>query len=310
MVQEVSTQSWGSRLLGSLIGILVGIFLIVASFYAVFWNEGHGLHTAQSLEQTEKVLISVPNTPIHTSNDLKVVYLSGQATTNNTLQDSLLGISITAIKLKRTVEMYQWQENKESQSNTQVGGSEQTTTTYHYQPVWSEKLIDSTRFKDQNGHQNPASMPFESISQYAKQVTVGDFYLPHDLIKQINNKTPMDLSTLNLAGVQAIVKQPVQHSGNDIYIGNNPQSPQVGDVRVSVYTVQPQTVSIIAQQIGNSFQAYMAPAGIPISILVTGQQSPQEMIHNAQLENTMMIWIIRLVTLILMMVGIGLILRP
>ena len=111
MVQEVTTKSWGSRIISALWGILIGIGLIIAAFFVVFWNEGHGLRTAQSLEQAQKVLVSVPNSPIDSKNDNKVVYFSGLATTNDVLADSLFGISEKAIKLERKVEMYQWEEN-------------------------------------------------------------------------------------------------------------------------------------------------------------------------------------------------------
>src|SRR5579872_6586602 len=108
MVDEVTTQSWFSRIAGAFFGIIIGIILIIGSFYLVFWNEGNALHTSQSLKQAQQVLISVPNSPIDTSNNLKVVYFTGNATTNDVLQDSLLGISEKAIKLDRKVEMYQW----------------------------------------------------------------------------------------------------------------------------------------------------------------------------------------------------------
>src|SRR5690348_4737278 len=116
MVQEITTQSWFSRIAGAFFGIFIGIALIIGSFVLVFWNEGNALHTSQSLKQTEQVLISVPNSPIDSANNSKVIYFTGMADTSDILKDSLLGISKKAIKLDRKVKMYQWQEETESHS--------------------------------------------------------------------------------------------------------------------------------------------------------------------------------------------------
>lgn len=113
MTEEITTTSWLTRLKDAFIGILVGLALIIGAIVLVFWNEGHSLHTAQSLEQARKVLISVPDAPINNQNNLKVVYLTDLATTKDKLEDSLLGITVNAIHLNRKAEMYQWREKTE-----------------------------------------------------------------------------------------------------------------------------------------------------------------------------------------------------
>src|SRR5579862_3463810 len=154
MVQEVTTTSWGKRIINAFLGVIIGIALIIGAFYLIFWNEGNGLHTAQSLEQTEKVLISIPNKPIDPKNNNQVIYMSGLATTEDILKDTLFNVSEKAIQLNRKVEMYQWKEDVETKKEKQLGGSEQEVKTYTYHKEWSTDLVLSNKFKDQAGHEN------------------------------------------------------------------------------------------------------------------------------------------------------------
>lgn len=310
MVQEVTTTSWLARIKNAFIGILFGIVLIIASFILIFWNEGHGLHTAQSLQQAQQVLISVANAPIDLGNNLRVIYFTGLATTNDDLKDSLLGISVKAIELNRTVEMYQWKENVETTTEKQMGGSEKEVKNYTYELVWSSEPINSDEFKDKTGHVNPKAMSIHSKNQYAEHVTVGDFKLPSELIEKIDKSESVDLSKTDLAAVKQHVNKPVEQAGDTLYVGNSPDSPMVGDLKISVSQVLPQTVSIIGQQTNDTLQAYVAPAGQTVLLLVTGQESPQQMILDAQSANQLLTWILRGVSLLMMIIGIALLLSP
>ena len=310
MVEEVTTTSWFTRLKDAFIGIFIGLALIIGSIVLIFWNEGHSLHTAQSLEQTRKVLISVPNTPVNEQNNLKVVYVSGLATTKDNLVDSLLGITKNAISLNRTVEMYQWKQKTETKTESQLGGSEKKTTTYSYDKVWSKNLIDSSDFKTQEGHQNPAVMPIQSQVQYAKTVTLGDFSLSNELIKQVDVSQPVSLAEVDNDALKTKFNKPVALINNELYLGQDAQNPQLGDIRINLTVVEPQVVSIIGQQTGTTFQAYLAPAGESVLLLETGLHSSDEMIHNALSENAMMAWILRLVSLLLLIAGFSLIMNP
>lgn len=310
MVQEVVTQSWGSRIIGAFWGCLIGLALLIGSFALVFWNEAQGLHTAQALQETAQVLISVPNKPIDPQNNLRVVYFSGLATTSEVLQDSLLGVSQQAIKLARSVEMYQWEENTETKTEKQMGGSESEVKTYTYNQTWSDHLINSNKFKDSQGHKNPARMLVESKDMQAKKVLVGAFYLPPELVSKINGSTILDLSRQDLTALQKKLNKTVQHDDYGLYVGKNPENPEVGDLKIMVSEVLPQTVSVIAQQIRNTVQPYMSPAGQAVGLLVMGQHGPAQVIQQAETENKIQIWAFRLLSLFMMFLGFFMILRP
>lgn len=311
MVQEITTQSWGSRIMSSFFGIIIGIILIIGSFIFIFWNEGHGLHTAKSLQQTQQILIAVPASPIDPKNNLKVIYINGLATTEDILKEPIFGLAENALKLVRKVEMYQWKENVETKTEKEMGGSERTVRTYTYEPVWSENLIDSSKFKEQTGHQNPSTMILSSATQYAQKVTVGDFTLPSELVKQLGGETPIELSKMDLTAVQnKLGNKPIQKYSNVVYVGTDQQSPKIGDLKITMSETLPQDVSVIGQQTGHTLQAYLAPAGQPVILLAMGDSSSQQMIHEAEVANQITTWLFRLISLIMMIIGISLLLRP
>ncbi|MGQ3889326.1 TMEM43 family protein [Legionella sp. CNM-1927-20] len=308
-MQEVTVKTWGSRLKESLAGILFGFILIIFSIYLIFWNENHSLHMTRSLSEACKVLISVSPSPVDNRNNLRVIYVSGLATTNNKLQDPLLNINLVAIALIRKVEMYQWQQEEKTSTEKQIGGSERTIKSYIYKKVWSENLIDSSQFKEGN-YQNPISMPAHSARQVASRVTLGDFTLSPALVEKITSTAPVDLSQIDLDKLKTHFNKPVQLINNELYLGQDIQNPQIGDLRISLSAVLPQEVSIIAQQVGTTLQAYQAKAGEAVLLLSPGQISAQSMIREAQEENRMTMWSIRLVTLIMVIMGFALLMRP
>ncbi|RUR10403.1 hypothetical protein ELY15_08185 [Legionella sp. km772] len=306
----MTTISWGTRIKNAFLGIGVGIVLIIAAIILIFWNEKHSLHMAESLQEAQKILVTVPNSPINPQNNSKVVYFTGLATTTDKLIDSTLGVDVNAINLDRKVEMYQWEEHVKTETQSQMGGSEKQIKTYNYTKTWSDNLIDSSNFKDQEGHQNPTSMPVESRSQYAEKVTVGDFILPRSLLSEIDVSKPIELTEANKDKLKAKLNKPVELVNNQLYVGADPQNPQLGDLKITSTVVYPQDVSIIAQQSGTTIQPYLAPAGESIMLLTTGTVSSIQMIRNALDENKMLAWILRGVSLLMLVIGFSLLLGP
>lgn len=310
MAEEIITTSWFTRIKDAFIGIFFGIGLIVAAIILIFWNERHGLHLAQSLNQAQKILVTVPDAPINPQNNLKVVYFNGVATTKEILDDSLLDIKVPAISLNRDVQMYQWQEHVKTKKESQLGGGEREVKTYSYNKGWYDHIIDSSNFKEKEAHQNPSLMPVKSTLQYANKVTVGDFLVPDFLVKQIAASTPVDLSEKNGSALKAKLNKPVELISNELYFSKNPQALDIGDIKITVSAVYPQPVSIIAQQSGGTLQEYMAPAGESVALISTGVLSSTQMIQDALSSNEMMTWLLRGASLILLIMGFCLIFRP
>ena len=52
------------------------------------------------------------------------------------LIDSIFGVSVQGMQLKRKVEFYQWTERSSTQKRQKLGGGEETVTTYTYEQAW------------------------------------------------------------------------------------------------------------------------------------------------------------------------------
>ncbi len=159
---ETTSISWFTRIKGAIVGIFVGGLLLCVSFMLLWWNEGRAVKTAQSLSEGAGLVMSVPADQVNPAMEGKLVHLSGLIQTQEELSDAELGVSTKAVKLRRTVEMYQWQEEQSTQTTKKLGGGEEQVTTYSYTTVWSSWPQDSSKFKEPTGHTNPAGFPINS----------------------------------------------------------------------------------------------------------------------------------------------------
>ncbi|MBR0191170.1 MAG: hypothetical protein IJQ31_03795 [Thermoguttaceae bacterium] len=173
-VTETTTTSWTSRIGDSFKGIVTGLVLVVAAIALLFWNEGRTLHRYQDLAGASEACVAASADSINPDNNGKPVYMTGEMKTEEILTDSVFpAVSVNAIKLNRTVEMYQWQEHQSTKTQKKLGGGEETVTTYSYSKGWFSQPINSSSFKEA-GHDNPA-MDLESEDTAAATATLGAF---------------------------------------------------------------------------------------------------------------------------------------
>ena len=304
---EVSYTSWGQRIKDSITGILMGLLFFLCAFPLLFWNEGRAVNRYKTLKEGASSVISISPDKVQPSNEGRLVHVSGRCTTEETLSDPELMVSVNAIKLKRIVEMYQWKETSETRTEKQVGGKEKETTTYTYSKVWSSREIPSSGFK-QSGYHNPGSMPFASAEYTADLVHMGAFQLSQNLIQKINAYKPFPINRSN--NLPAGLGNRGQIYGSGFYIGMDPSSPEIGDVKITYQMVPPLTVSLVAGQSDNSFTPYQTNAGGTIELLQTGAYTADQMFQKSRQTNTIVTWLIRLGGFLLMLMGLNLIFKP
>lgn len=305
---EVTNESWFGRIGGAIKGVLVGLLLIVIALGLLFWNEGRSVKRYKTLKEGSGAVISVKSDTVDAKNEGKLVHMTGKADTTATLTDPVFGVSANALKLDRIVEMYQWKETSHTETKKKLGGGKKKVTTYTYDKIWSKNTIHSGRFKKQDGHQNPGSMPYKSLEQVADNVTFGAFKLPLSLVSKINRFESL-LVEPNMPLPESL-KDTVKPNDGGYYIGESPASPQVGDVRVRFRIVKPVEISIVSKQVGDTFEPYQTKAGGTIELLETGVFSADTMFKSAQNSNKVFTWIFRIVGFVLMLIGWSLIFSP
>lgn len=310
-ITEVSEKSWGARLMESIKGVLVGLALFVAAFPVLFMNEGCAVKTARDLGSLAKEVVSVDALKIDPANNGKPVHMSGDAKTDEVLTDSAFNYSANAIHLGRSVEMFQWIEDRKEKTEKQVGGSEKTTTTYEYRTGWSSSAIDSSSFKQPDGHRNPGSMPYEAMSLSAKNVLLGSYRLIPAQISQISGKETVNFTAAEIAKLPPAIRAKAKPSGEWLFLGANAQQPQVGDVRIRLDVVKsPKAISVIAVQNGDTFQAYRGKEGTQQLLVSMGTIDAAGMVQSAQDANVTRTWIVRFVGLVMMYLGLMMVFKP
>lgn len=94
----------------------------------------------------------------------------------------------------------------------------------------------------------------------------------------------------------------VHVANNILYYGRVPGSPEVGDVRVTFEKVVPAKVTVMAVVDGDTFKPFKAKNGKRFQTLVMGKKSGDEIIEAEKEANSMILWALRIVG-ILMVIG-------
>lgn len=305
---EVTRRGIGGRSKDSIGGAILGLIIVAVAVVLLFWNEGRAVKRANDLEEGAGSVVTVTSDTVDPAMEGNLVHLTGETKTPGLLEDPEFGIAVTAIKLIREVEMYQWVEVEKSEEKTSVGGTTETTTTYTYEKEWRDNPVDSTRFKVTSGHGNPREMKYRSSTLMAEGVTMGAFDLPAFLVSRISGATQLPVETLDKAAEEIKTTARLHESG--VYFGANPGSPAVGDLRISFLTVPTGPISVVAQQAGKSFVSLRTATGGELYLLENGMVSAEDMFRMAHERNKFLTWGIRVGGFFLLSMAFGMVLRP
>jgi hypothetical protein len=302
---EVSQQGFFSRLKGAIGGVVIGLGLLVGAFPLQFWNEGRAVTQTKTLEQGESAVRSVPNTVVDAANEGQLVHVSGNVTASQNVVDEEFGIDLPALALRRKVEMYQWKEETEKKERKKLGGGTETETIYSYERTWDDDEIDSSDFRHPEGHANPGAFPVKDRTIAAPEGKLGAYTLGNDVLEAIDEWKSYDVPADTTVAIADF-----RRAGDGFYRGNDPGSPDIGDVRVRFETVPEGEYTFIAQQQGNGLAPWVAPAGNSLLLIGVGSKPAPEMFATAHRQNTMITWALRGAGFMMMWIGLGLMLRP
>jgi hypothetical protein len=303
-VTETSSQGILARLGQSLIGTLIGAVAILASVILLYWNEGRAVAASQGLAQGQRATVEASAAAIDPKSEGGLVRVSGLMTTTAPAADPLFGVTGDGLlRLQRTVQMFQWKEDTSSRSQTAVGGTKTTETTYTYGKAWSDGAIDSTHFHSPDGHQNPP-MLLRTATFNSPAASLGAYRIDPGLLNAITDFTPFQ-AQLNAS--TAAVFHP---DGDGFYRGQSSATPAVGDIRASFTAVPAQTMTVVAGQASGMLAPYQAGDGYQIALAKPGVRSIAEMFREKKAEESHLTWILRAVGVVAMLVGFLLVLGP
>ena len=330
-----SHNSYGSRIGNSFKAILWGIILVWISIRLLWWNENNYVEQKAALKEWASIVQEATSDQIDSTLEWSEIHVSWEtASTAETLKDTTFWVTTDNLKLKRTVEMYQWYEDEHEECHDNYWWSEDCTTTYTYDTKWSDDHISSDNFYSRNGHENPSSWEYESNERIKEPITLWAYTLSPVFVNQLtdyktinlseqdiiipekyksisnqnttSNETVEDNNNNYLYGETnniAVSNEKFHINGDQIYIWLDPSKPNVWDLKISFSSLRPYTVSIVWKQMGNELTSYKVSNWRNINLLSQGNVSAEDMFLQAQKENKMMTWIIRLIWLLLMYCG-------
>lgn len=334
-VSVTSHHSYGSRVGNSFKAILWGIILVWISIRLLWWNENNYVEQKAALKEWASIVQEATSNQIDSTLEWSEIHVSWEtASTAETLKDTTFWVTTDNLKLKRTVEMYQWYEDEHEECHDNYWWSEDCTTTYTYDTKWSDDHISSDNFYSRNGHENPSSWEYESNERIKEPITLWAYTLSPVFVNQLtdyktinlseqdiiipekyksisnqnttSNETVEDNNNNYLYGETnniAVSNEKFHINGDQIYIWLDPSKPNVWDLKISFSSLRPYTVSIVWKQMGNELTSYKVSNWRNINLLSQGNVNAEDMFLQAQKENKMMTWIIRLIWLLLMYCG-------
>lgn len=300
---ETTRTGFGSRIVSSFVGVLIGFLLIIVAIIVLWWNEGRAVQAANALAQGERSVVEASPDNVDPAASGKLVHVTGQLSTTSPVRDQQFGVGGSdVVRLKRHVEMYQWKETKESHTTQNTGGSETTETTYSYSKVWSDRPLDSSSYRHPDGHQNPV-MPLTSRTFDSTGAHLGAYRVDQAVLAQMDAFSPYSVAnTSPPSGFHA--------EGDTFYRGADSGSPKVGDMRVNFAAVTAQTMSVVAAVAGNTLTPFQAENGYEIKLAAPGVASAMTMLKNQEKSERTLTWILRAGGFVGMLIGFTLIMGP
>jgi hypothetical protein len=103
---------------------------------------------------------------------------------------------------------------------------------------------------------------------------------------------------------------PGGHAEGGRYLGQNPDAPRLGDLRITWHVARPEALSVIGAQMGEGFGPYATRAGDRLFMIQPGRVPAAAMFQQAQDDNAVLTWILRLVGVVVMFLGWLIIFNP
>lgn len=301
---QVTTKSYGSRIMDSLKGVVMGLLMFVVSFGVLYWNEGR-----VDVSQIAKTAVEVSATEQAAPEaNGKLVSTSGTFSSTEKVGDTFLKEG-SYISVQRNVEMYAWEEQSESTTQKNTGGSETTTTTYTYNKVWTSSPAKSAEFNQPTGHQNPAktlnaaTVNVKTAKFGMYDVDMNEVVLPEYKPLPLNANNVILSDNFKLANETYLYKG-VTSVGN-ISLGNI-NNPEIGDLRISYSVIaNPVEGATIFGQLDSAAKKISPFYGEKETKLYRVFQGTRDSaIITMHSEYTMLTWILRVVGFLLMWFGL------
>lgn len=278
------------------------LFFFIVSFGLLFWNEGR----VDLSGVAEKAIHINPEEEVSQELEGKFVSMTGVVKSDEMIGDTYLSKG-NYLSVQREVEMYAWVEEKSTQTQKNMGGSETTETTYTYKKEWTTSPENSSKFKYPVDHQNPG-IAIEGNTTRVKNAKIGMYNLVVDRIRfPQHNLIPLNSQNVILQNGLKLV------SSNYLYAGKGTlENPEIGDIRIKYLTLDNplQTGTVFGQmdRVNKKIVPYFESKDVGLYRMFIGTRDSA--ISELSYEYQFTTWMLRLAGFLLMWFGLMLLFKP
>lgn len=290
--------------------VIVGLFLLLVAIVVLYRNEGVVAQRYQMLDELKTNIVSVWSEKASIYNENLLLHVIGEVEAQDPIIDEEYGIiSNEAIKMRRVVSMYQWNEN--------IDDSVKNKTQYFYTKLRSQKPIDSSRFHEPWYNNPPFPKSIATKEQAAQNVYLGDFALWKDIFKSMKDYELLALTDSHL--VSTLWSWSASWTQNDRIVQENTMIQkqnetstgfEIGDLSISFQIVPEWVYTIVAKQSKGSLLSHDASKWEKKFFVKRGEHSPAQMFAEMTQMNIMAMRWIRVFGIFTVFVAVMLILRP
>lgn len=282
---------------GGFAAVVIGIILIIVCTILLFKNEGRAVNRAKALGNIEDAMkISSSNLEVE---DGTMILIADYVRGNDVLEDEVFGVKAPkdSIKMKKDVSMYQWVETSTTKNDE---------TTYLYSKEWSLNLQSSANFHEIDGHQNPASMDYDSEKYVSEIVMIGEYKISKPFVNKMGGWLELEIEASNVSDRMAV-------TGNTIFISLNGKTtysnPGIGDYLITYQYIPKSEYTMLGAKKENQLITYMTKNG-DLEEVAPGILSKEGLQEEKTSENTTKTWIYRVALIIGMIIGNAMIASP
>lgn len=303
----VQHQGYFQRVKSSFAGIIIGLILFVVSFVVLWKNEGNLVREKVALKELAANTVEASTDEITAATAGKPVHLVGELLATDMLGDPGYLVPGDYLKLRRHAQMFQWVEDKKTETREKMGGGTEQITTYSYKKKWISGRIDSSEFRNAAGHENPEPF-FQDEDFVVSESTFGAW----DGLDVLEHVWPSDELELTDDMIDQELAEG-ERVGSYLYYRNDPASrvDTIGDERISWSALFPGTFSVIAFHAADDrLVPFVASNGKDKFLVESGVNDIAGMIETEKSAQSLLAWVFRIVGFALMWIGLGLILAP
>ncbi len=285
----VEKKGFLTNMKNSITGVFAGIILVIIGIGVLIYNERQNTINIKDVKELRENYTEIKSDEVDKNDNDKLVVTSNVLTYDEEeLKDTLFNISQKTPKLTRTVEVYQWKEEKEESDDS---------TTYKYEKVWSNEIIESDDFNHKDGHTNPKEKPYTDEQYVSKELKVGAYNLASCFRNSISANTDInDYTNANIPEGYKVYNKYLTNS-------EDPEKPEIGDVRKSFEYATYGTVTVLGKTNNGTIEEYVTKKNSKIYYLVEDKHDGEYVINEIEKNNNIWKWILRAIGTLLVIGG-------